>query len=98
MHTQLERAPLTSAQHTAHMVHTHRQERCSLALSLQSRVQHDDFGGFVEPSMKMLLAAGMARIAHKDSVSERSEKEASKNFETHVCEILVFLRAAKMMY
>ena len=45
------------------------QERCPLALSLQSRVQRDDFGGFVEPSMKMLLAAGMARIAHKDGLS-----------------------------
>ena len=51
------------------MSHTLWQERCSLALSLQSRVQRDDFGGFVEPSMKMLLAAGMARIAHKDGLS-----------------------------
>lgn len=29
-------------------------------------------------------------------MSERREKEASRNFETRVCEILVFLRAAKM--
>jgi GNAT superfamily N-acetyltransferase len=51
------------------MGHTPWQERCSLALSLQSRAQRDDFGGFVEPSMKMLLAAGMSRIAHKDGLS-----------------------------
>ena len=45
------------------------QERCSLALALDHRKQFDNFGGFVEPHTRRLLAAGMARIVSKAQLS-----------------------------
>ena len=45
------------------------QARCSLALALDHRKQFDDFGGFVEPHTRRLLAAGMARIVSKSQLT-----------------------------